>query len=60
MTTDGPFVETKEFLAGFYIFEADDLDSASVRQPNTVAVDAGTGSVFVTGTAEDVPQRLEP
>jgi hypothetical protein len=28
VTTDGPFVETKEFLAGFYILEADDLDSA--------------------------------
>jgi hypothetical protein len=28
VTTDGPFVETKEFLAGFYILEADDLDTA--------------------------------
>jgi hypothetical protein len=28
VTTDGPFVETKEFLAGFYIVEASDLDSA--------------------------------
>jgi len=28
VTTDGPFVETKEFLAGFYILEANDLDSA--------------------------------
>ena len=28
VTTDGPFVETKEFLAGFYILEADDLDGA--------------------------------
>src|ERR1700754_3600423 len=26
--TDGPFVETKEFLAGFWIIEADDLDVA--------------------------------
>ncbi|QGN32499.1 YciI family protein [Microlunatus sp. Gsoil 973] len=26
--SDGPFVETKEFLAGFWIFEADDLDVA--------------------------------
>jgi len=26
--TDGPFVETKEFLAGFWILEAPDLDVA--------------------------------
>ena len=26
--TDGPFVETKEALGGFYIIEADDLDAA--------------------------------
>jgi hypothetical protein len=26
--TDGPFVESKEFLAGFWIIEADDLDVA--------------------------------
>lgn len=26
--TDGPFAETKEVLGGFYILEADDLDSA--------------------------------
>jgi len=28
MTTDGPFVEAKEHLAGFYIIEAADLDEA--------------------------------
>jgi hypothetical protein len=28
MFTDGPFVETKEFLAGFWIIEAPDLDVA--------------------------------
>ena len=27
-TTDGPFVETKEALGGYYLFEADDLDAA--------------------------------
>jgi hypothetical protein len=26
--TDGPFVESKEHIAGFYIIEADDLDDA--------------------------------
>ena len=28
MFTDGPFVESKEFLAGFWILEAPDLDVA--------------------------------
>ncbi len=28
LTTDGPFAETKEALGGFYLFEADDLDTA--------------------------------
>jgi hypothetical protein len=28
LTTDGPFVETKEALGGYLFFEADDLDAA--------------------------------
>ncbi len=28
-TTDGPFAETKEQLAGFYLVECDDLDRAT-------------------------------
>ena len=28
LTTDGPFVETKEELGGYYLFEAPDLDAA--------------------------------
>ena len=28
LTTDGPYVESKEHLGGFYIVEADDLESA--------------------------------
>jgi hypothetical protein len=28
LTTDGPFVETKEALGGYFTFEADDLDAA--------------------------------
>ena len=26
--TDGPFVESKEYVAGFWVFEAPDLDAA--------------------------------
>jgi hypothetical protein len=28
LITDGPFVETKEALGGYFFFEADDLDAA--------------------------------
>jgi hypothetical protein len=28
LTTDGPFVETKEALGGYFLFEAENLDSA--------------------------------
>jgi hypothetical protein len=28
VVTDGPFTETKEFLAGFYLIDAKDLDEA--------------------------------
>ena len=28
LLTDGPFVETKEFLAGIFVVEADNLDAA--------------------------------
>ena len=28
LTTDGPFAETREALAGYLLFEADDLDTA--------------------------------
>ena len=30
LTTDGPFVESKEHLGGFYIIQAEDLDAALV------------------------------
>ncbi|MEO8884232.1 MAG: YciI family protein [Devosia sp.] len=29
MTTDGPFAETREQLAGYYLIEANDLDEAT-------------------------------
>ncbi|MEC3975149.1 YncE family protein [Amycolatopsis sp. H20-H5] len=32
----------------------------TVRQPNTVAVDPGTGRLFVTGTADGVLQLIDP
>ena len=52
--TDGPFVESKEHIAGFYIINTDDLDaalawagrvSACVGRPIEVQPFAGTGRV---------------
>ncbi|MBV9605738.1 MAG: hypothetical protein JO027_11540 [Solirubrobacterales bacterium] len=43
--TDGPFAETKEFLAGYYLLDCPDLDTAldhASRMPNV-----GFGSVEV-------------
>lgn len=37
LTTDGPFTESKEHLGGFYIIEAEDLDSALVWAKKTTA-----------------------
>ena len=36
MTTDGPFVEAREHLGGFYIIEALDLDAALEWASKTV------------------------
>ena len=37
MTIDGPFVETKEHLGGFYVIEAEDLDAALAWAATTTA-----------------------
>ena len=38
LMTDGPFVESKEHLAGFYIIEAHDLDAALGWAARTSAI----------------------
>ena len=37
VTTDGPYLEAKEVLGGFYIIEADDLDAALAWASKTTA-----------------------
>ncbi len=39
--TDGPFVETKETLGGFYVVEAADLDAAIAIAKDVPAPDGG-------------------
>lgn len=38
LTTDGPFMESKEHLGGFYIIEAEDLDAALGWASKTTAI----------------------
>jgi len=55
ITTDGPFVETKEQLGGFYVIEARDLNEAiqiAARIPG-----ARYGSVEVRPIADDEATR---
>jgi hypothetical protein len=38
LTTDGPFIESKEHLGGFYLIQADDLDAALSWASKTTAI----------------------
>ncbi|HXL90217.1 MAG TPA: YciI family protein [Streptosporangiaceae bacterium] len=46
LVTDGPFADTKEVLAGFYLYEADNLDQATELAARIPAVRLG-GSVEI-------------
>jgi len=47
VTTDGPFLETKEALGGFYLLEADDLDEVIKLASQLPEVHAGHGGVEI-------------
>jgi hypothetical protein len=47
LTTDGPFVETKEELGGYYLVDADDLDGAIEIAAKIPAARHGSGAVEV-------------
>ena len=53
MVTDGPFVETKEYLAGFWVIEAPDLDVALELAAE------GSKSLQPEGRGAPVPGRLK-
>jgi hypothetical protein len=50
LTTDGPFAETKEILAGFFLLELDNLDDALAAAAKLPLV--RTGAVEVRPVAE--------
>jgi hypothetical protein len=51
LTTDGPFVETKEALDGFFTFEAEDLDAAIELASKVPAVSMG-GAIEIRPTQQ--------
>jgi hypothetical protein len=51
LTTDGPFVETKEAIGGYLIFEAGDLDAAVALAAQIPAARLG-GAIEVRPVAE--------
>jgi hypothetical protein len=52
LTTDGPFLETKEELGGYYMVEADDLDAAIEIAARIPAARRGGGAVEVRPLVE--------
>ncbi|MGZ4128326.1 MAG: YciI family protein, partial [Actinomycetota bacterium] len=57
IASDGPFAETKEILAGFFLLELDDLDEALAAAARIPV--ARTGSIEVRPVATDVMQLVE-
>ena len=51
LITDGPFVEIKEAIGGYFLFEADDLDAAIALAARVPAARLG-GAVEVRPTVE--------
>lgn len=55
--TDGPFAETKEQLAGFYLIEAQDLDEAIRVAADIPPARAGAASIEVRPVRQLDPGR---
>jgi hypothetical protein len=53
LVTDGPFADTKEIFAGFYLLEVDDLDRATEIAARIPAVRLG-GSVEIRPVVTDL------
>ncbi len=58
--TDGPYLETKEHLGGFWVIEADDLDVALALAADGSKACRGVVEVRPFRTEESVEAMLEP
>jgi hypothetical protein len=56
--TDGPFAETRELLAGYYVLECPDVDVALAHAARAPAAQYGSVEVrpMMEAAAEDAPQ----
>jgi hypothetical protein len=60
MLTDGPFIEAKEVVAGFYVIEAHDLDAAlEIAQRNPILRQGGGVEVRPVESCWVGPQTVE-
>ena len=50
VTTDGPFLETKEALGGYYVIEADDLDQVVKLAEQLYEASAGHSGIEIRMT----------
>ena len=61
LTTDGPFAETKEQLAGYYVLDCSDLNEAiawAARIPTTCGGTKGSIEVRQLGELPGVPESI--
>ena len=58
--TDGPYLETKEHLGGFWVIEADDLDVALALAAEGSKACRGVVEVRPFRTGESIEAMLEP
>jgi hypothetical protein len=57
LVTDGPFAETKEQLAGYYILECADLDEAMEWAKRIPTACRGGGGCIEIRPVDDLPKR---
>ena len=57
LTTDGPFAETKEQLAGFYLIEASDMDEAVRLASKIPPAEVGSIEVRPIRPIRESPRR---
>lgn len=58
--TDGPFAETKEALAGFYLIEARDLDEAIAQAATIPPVEVGCIEIRPIRPIRESPRIPDP
>ena len=60
LVTDGPFAETKEIIAGFYLIDAADINEAAKIAANLPIAQSGIGTIEVRPACQLVVDGREP